>query len=137
MARSQHHRLDTDRPLKHLIVLALTAALVYSLNRWFIIPIAKSPAFFQEYLGDILALPVYLPLSVYIAVRLRIIPQCFQLHFGHILGAVILFSIIFEGLVPLFDDSSTRDLLDVAAYLLGGVFVYLTNRLYSKKIIPE
>ncbi|MEA3288031.1 MAG: hypothetical protein U9Q77_11755 [Candidatus Marinimicrobia bacterium] len=128
MAEHQHDSADSDRCLKHLMILALFAALLYLVNRWVVIPQVNRSPFFRDHLSDVLALPVYLPLSFYLAVRLDMIPENFQLGVGHILGAVILFSIIFEGLVPLIDNSATRDLWDVPAYLAGGLIVYITCR---------
>ncbi len=129
MADSQHDSLDSDRRLKYLMLLALLAALVYLLNRWIIIPQAGSSPFFRDHMGDILALPVYLPLSFYLAVRLEVIPRYFQLTLGHVLGAAVLFSIIFEGLVPLVDASSTSDVWDIVAYFGGGLLVYFIGRI--------
>jgi len=109
------------------MLLALISALIYLVNRGIMIPGDHVPAFFRDYLGDILALPIYLPLSFYLSLRLDIVPENFQFSHLHILGAVILFSIIFEGIIPAIDQSSTRDPLDILAYLLGGFIVYVVN----------
>ena len=133
MAGLQHHRFDPDRRLKYLIILALLAALTYLANRWIIIPQESSAPFFRNHLGDILALPVYLPLSLYLAIRLAVIPKDFNFNIGHIFGAVILFSLIFEGLLPMVDESSSRDPWDIVAYLVGGLLVYLTIRVSTNE----
>ncbi|MCF6238462.1 MAG: hypothetical protein L3J79_06580 [Candidatus Marinimicrobia bacterium] len=104
------------------------------MNRWFIIPQANSPDFFREYLGDILALPVYLPLSFYLALKLDIVSPDLELGIGHIVGAVLIFSVIFEGVVPLIDKSSTSDIWDILAYFGGGLIVYLVSRTGRTKV---
>ena len=106
VARTQHHRPDLDRCLKHLMILALISALAYLINRMVIIPKPNSPVFFRDYLGDVLALPVYVPLSFFLAVKLEVIPGDFQLNFTHVIFTVLLFSLIFEGLIPVVDKTS-------------------------------
>lgn len=123
MVGTEHHRLDSDRSFKYLMVLALFSALIYLVNRWLIIPLPQAPAFFTNYLGDVLALPVYLPLSFYLAVKLNIIPKDFRFGLSHILVAVLIFSVIFEGIIPYIDESLTRDPFDILAYLAGGLLV--------------
>ncbi len=122
-------RPDPNRRLKYLMNLALFAALSYLVNRWFIIPRESSPEFFHEYFSDALALPVYIPLSLFAAVKLDLISQEFRIRSFHMLGIVIIFSLLFEGLVPVLNKASTRDLWDVAAYLTGGILVLLVSKL--------
>ncbi len=114
---------------RRLLILALCAALIYVLNRTLIIPQASEWSFFSKYLGDILALPVYIPLSMYLALKLKLIEANFELQFIHILGAVIIFSVVFEGFLPLIDTHSHADFWDILAYLLGGIILY---GIYSK-----
>jgi len=135
MASIQYRSSDTDRRLKYLMILALSAALAYFVNRWVIIPQESSLLFFRCYVNDILALPVYIPLSLYLAVRLNIIPPEFRLGIIHILGAVILFSILFEGLLPVLDESITRDYWDIAAYFVGGILVLTVSRVSERSKI--
>jgi len=73
----------------------------------------------------VLALPVYLPLSYYLAWRLGLIMDDFQIKITHILGAVIIFSLLFEGLLPFIDATSTRDPIDILAYFAGGLVLYI------------
>ncbi|NQV15868.1 hypothetical protein HQ531_10460 [bacterium] len=130
MAMFQYHCLISDSHPKPLIVLALTAAPIYLLNLWFILPLANTPLFFNNYLGDFLALPIYLPVSLYLAAQLKIVPNLYRLHWIHVLGTIILFSVIFEGLVPVFDTRSTRDPFDLIAYFAGGILVYFTQTIF-------
>lgn len=134
MAKPQHHRPDLDRCFKHLIILALISALVYLINRWILMPRPGTSVFFRDYLGDILALPVYLPLSLYLSFKLEIVPAAYQLNHFHVLGAVILFSVIFEGIVPLIDASATSDPFDMLAYLFGGFIVYFVDTFCRREL---
>jgi len=110
--------------IKRLIILAAISSILYLLNRFLIIPTQSEFSFFSNYFGDLLALPVYLPLSVYLAQRLKLIPDDFQLTLLHILFAGLLFSILFEGIVPAIDSAATRDPWDIVAYFVGGFVVY-------------
>lgn len=106
------------------MILAAVSSILYVLNRIMIIPNQPTLSFFSNYFGDLLALPVYLPLSLYLALRLELIPNDFQLTLLHILLAGILFSILFEGIVPAIDRSTIRDPWDIVAYFIGGLVVY-------------
>jgi len=110
--------------LKRMMVLAMFSTMVYVINRLLVIPMWPEIDFSKKYVGDILALPVYLPLSFYLALRRHLIPEDFKLHFMHILAAGVIFSILFEGLVPFIDQTSTRDPFDILAYFAGGLLVY-------------
>jgi len=81
----------------------------------------------KRYLADMLALPAYLPLSVYLAWRLHLIPDPFKLHPLHIVGTGAVFSLLFEGLIPMIDSTAIRDPFDVLAYFSGGLLVYLVS----------
>jgi len=45
----------------------------------------------------------------------------------HLILAAMLFSIIFEGIMPTIDSTATRDPADIIAYLSGGILVYLVK----------
>jgi hypothetical protein len=129
LVQPEHHRSDPDRRPTYLITLALAAAVVYVLNRWLILPRTGSSLFWRNYLGDMLALPVYLPLSLYLARKLDVVENGFHLKFWHILGVTVLFTLFFEGLVPLLETGSTADPWDALAYLAGGLLVLGVSRL--------
>lgn len=107
--------------------LAAVAAVTYAINRWGLTQTDQTPSILRAYLGDLLALPVYLPLSAYLARQLKLIPRHFRFRVSHILLAVILFGILFEGLLPLMDGRATRDLGDIMAYLIGGGLILLVQ----------
>ncbi len=119
-------------PLRRLMILAGVSATVYALNRLLFIQMMPEFGFLRQYLSDILALPVYLPVSLYFAWRLHLIPEDYRLHFTHILAAVVIFSLIFEGIIPVFDKSTIGDPFDILAYFAGGFLVYIVG--FSVKV---
>lgn len=121
--------------LVRLMFLALVAAMLYSINRFLMIPQWQDVAFLKDYLGDALALPVYIPLSFYIALRLHLISNDFNLRLTHIIGAVLIFSLVFEGIIPVIDSHSVRDPVDILAYLGGGLLVYCVSAIGTVKSI--
>jgi hypothetical protein len=132
LAESEHYRPDPNRCTAYLIGLALLAAIIYFVQRIFT-AWGASNHFLASYLGDFLALPVYLPLSLYLAHRLGLLGPSFTLKFSHILGAVLIFSLIFEGIIPLLDPRSIADTGDILAYLLGGMLVYFVSESCLKR----
>lgn len=113
--------------MKRLMVLAGVSAILYALNRIVFIPTFPDIQFFRRYVGDLLALPVYLPLSIYLAWRLKLIPDSFQISAVQVLGGVIIFSLLFEGLIPIIDKTSIRDGYDILAYLAGSLLVFVVS----------
>jgi hypothetical protein len=132
MAGTQYHRSHPDSSVRHLVILALVAALLYFINSWFLISRYNEINFLRDHLGDMLALPVYLPLTLYLAMRLDIVKSSFKFSAVHVLISTILFSLIFEGFLPSFVESSTRDPMDGLAYLMGGVLVYLVDSIHER-----
>ncbi|MBC8376298.1 MAG: hypothetical protein H8E26_09635 [FCB group bacterium] len=107
------------------MILAAVSAGIFAINRLLLIPLLPELGFFRKYFGDVLALPVYLPLSYYLAWRLGLIMDDFRIKITHVLGAGIIFSLLFEGLIPFIDESSTRDPMDILAYFAGGLVLYI------------
>jgi len=122
---ANNHELSSA--LRRLIFLAGISVSIYAINRLFLIQMLPEIGFLKYYLSDILALPVYLPTSLYLAWRLHLISGEYRLDFIHILGAVLTFSLLFEGIVPVFDATTTRDPYDVLAYFAGGLLVYIVG----------
>ncbi|MCF7808704.1 MAG: hypothetical protein K9M49_05605 [Candidatus Marinimicrobia bacterium] len=112
---------------KRLIWLAGVSAILYLINRFVLVEMVADPTFFKSYVGDFFALPVYLPLSIWLAHKFAIIDETFTLSIWHLLLAVLIFSIIFELIVPVIDSSSTRDFGDIIAYLDGGILVFIVS----------
>jgi len=123
--------------LKRLLWLAGVSSLLYLINRFILMDLVVDPAFFRSYVGDFFALPVYLPLSIWLAHKLDLIDNSFTLSIWHLVLAVLLFSVIFEGFVPMLDSSSTRDPGDIIAYLDGAILVYIVGVWKRKKHAVE
>ena len=54
---------------------------------------------------------------------------------GDALLFVIIFGFLFEGVVPVFDATTTRDPFDILAYLAGGLVVYIVGSMGRQKRI--
>lgn len=118
----------TGGPIKHLIHISTTAAALYLLNRVILIPLFPEIGFLSSYMGDLLALPVFLPLSLVTAHLLGLWEQQRGVRFRQVLTAGLVFSLLFEGLVPLLDPSAIADLFDCLAYTTGGLVLWLMSR---------
>ncbi len=108
------------------------AVALYGINRLMIIPRFGNIVFFRDYLGDLLALPVYLPASLFIGIKLNIVVEDFEFRFIHVVGAGLIFSVIFEALLPMIDSTSIRDPFDSLAYFAGGMIVLLVSSVSEK-----
>jgi hypothetical protein len=131
------NKQEMSSALRCLLVLAAISAILYLFNRFLLIPLFPDVVFLRSYIGDILALPVYLPLSFYLSYKLDLVVPSFRLNHLHILGAVLLFSLIFEGILPMIDESTTGDPLDILAYSLGGLLVYVINTCGIQQVVNE
>ncbi|HLU90748.1 MAG TPA: hypothetical protein VKZ51_13000 [Cyclobacteriaceae bacterium] len=86
--------------------------------------------FVHSYLDDLLLMPVALGITLQIYRWIHPAKEKFAFTKVQIAVAVIYFSILFEGLLPLWSDLYTRDLLDVVFYSIGAVLFYflINNR---------
>jgi hypothetical protein len=80
--------------------------------------------FLQYYLNDLLCMPLVLTVTLFLqrAFTFRNPSHVFTKHQVGI--AVAYYALAFEGILPLFMARYTADVLDIAAYGLGGVFFY-------------
>lgn len=81
------------------------------------------PPIVQYYLSDLLAVPVVASLSVWF-MRWSLQRKKFVLQGWQVIFIVIIFSIVFEMLLPLFMKRYTADILDVLMYITGGLFFW-------------
>ncbi|MDX5481587.1 MAG: hypothetical protein LPK07_07870 [Hymenobacteraceae bacterium] len=80
------------------------------------------------YLDDLLCLPITLTMAL-AGERAYFRSPAFTLPKRYILLAFLLFTVVFEGILPLFSARYTADVLDIAAYALGGyAFQYILNK---------
>jgi len=82
------------------------------------------PALARAHLADVLALPLELTLMLYFMRRWYFRRPSFVLPTNWIVSTWVVFSLWFEGLLPLFDKRATADPLDVVAYAVGGFVVW-------------
>lgn len=84
--------------------------------------------FIYSYLDDILCIPIVLYITSYIMRRIEKDRVDFQFLSFHIYTAVVVFSIIFEIILPFISIRYTDDIMDVLCYALGGVVFTIMNR---------
>lgn len=83
----------------------------------------------NSYFDDFLAMPVVLGITLQIYHWIHPLKKRFIFTPLQILVAVLYFSVIFEGLLPLVSEVYIRDLWDILYYLLGAVwFYFLINK---------
>ena len=79
----------------------------------------------HTHLDDLLCLPISLSI-ILAAERLYFSDQKLTLPKRHLILAVVLFSLIFEGVLPLFSERYTMDAWDIVAYTLGAWIFHKT-----------
>lgn len=84
--------------------------------------------FFPDYLALIVCIPIFATTQKWFSLRKKN-----KVYFVEIILYWGLFSIYFEIIGPKYVTSFTSDYLDVVAYLLGGLTLYLSNLWYNKK----
>lgn len=86
--------------------------------------------FMRSYLDDLLVLPIILPFTLSL---LRLIFRNEKLLLGLplIITAIIMFTIVFELILPFYSSEYTRDYFDLLFYSLGGVMYWL----YERKVL--
>jgi len=90
--------------------------------------IRNTNPFFYSYLDDILCIPIVLYIASYIMRRIEKNRGDFQFSNFHIITAVVVFSIVFEIILPSISMRYTDDIMDVLCYGLGGVVFTIMNR---------
>jgi len=112
-------------PFRYLLdPLCLLACLFYALNRWAIAPLAASP-FLQGTFNDLLLIPAALPPVLWLQRRLGWRVHDLPPTPGEVLIHWLVWSIVCEGIAPLFLPSAVADWRDIAAYATGAVFAGL------------
>ena len=107
----------------------LVACLAYALNRLWLKPCGVGGWFSSSYLNDVLCLPIWVPVSLRLqrAVGARL-AWCYP-RLCEILLHWVVFSVLFEIVLPLFPQfKTTADPMDVLAYFVGGAAAWLIWR---------
>lgn len=99
--------------------LFLLACTLYALNRWAIKPHVHSP-FLHGQFNDLLLIPCALPLVLWLQRRMGVREYDAPPKPGEIMFHVAVWSVLFEVIGPHWMHV-TGDLLDVVAYVIGGI----------------
>ncbi len=105
-------------PVFILCLILACANQVLELNKVYIWPL-------HTHADDLLALPLTLTVAL-AAERAYFRNPCFTLPLHYTLLAVLLFSVVFEGLLPLLHTRYTADWWDIPAYAVGALVFQLT-----------
>jgi hypothetical protein len=105
----------------------ISAAVTYVIGRWMLKPYGIGGDLVSGYLNDLLCLPMFLPLILYVQRRLGLREHDLPPRMWEIVQHWIIFSVVFEIILPMFPNlfRSTRDALDSVAYLAGGLTAWL------------
>ena len=113
----------------------IAAAIIYLVNRLYLKPHAMSGTFGEWYLNDVLCLPLFLPVILYVQRRMEV-----RFHDGpprlwEVLQQWAIFSVLFEVILPRFPQyfRTTGDPWDVVAYLVGGMAAWLW---WNRETVP-
>ena len=116
--------------------ICISALLIYPLNRWLLKPHGIGGTFGSCYLNDMLCLPLFLPMILWLQRRMGL-----RVHDGpprvwEVLQHWAIFSILFEVILPRFPQyfRTVADPMDVVAYLVGGMMGWMWWR--TGKIMP-
>ncbi|MFN3244848.1 MAG: hypothetical protein ACE37K_25325 [Planctomycetota bacterium] len=113
--------------------LCLLSALLYACNRFWWKPCTDDPSSFVHcYLGDVLCLPVLLPVTLWLQRRCGLRGHDGAPTAAEWLGHWLLWSVCFEAVgpsLPLLAPGAVRDPWDAVAYGIGGAFAAFCWRL--------
>jgi cell shape-determining protein MreD len=102
--------------------LFLVCSFLYALNRLLIKPhMPNHEAFFRGYLNDLLLIPCVLPPLLFIYRKLSLRQPYDPPSAREIVLHLIVWSLLFEYVAPMFYARATSDPLDVVSYVIGGV----------------
>jgi len=100
---------------------------IYAVNRWLLKPHGLSGTFGVWYLNDVLCLPLFLPMILYVQRRIGLRRHDGPPRMWEILQHWAIFSVVFEVILPRLPQCfrTTADPLDVLAYLIGGMMAWM------------
>ena len=110
------------------------ASILYCIHRFCLNYSNYRLSFFRGFFPDYLALIVCIPIfaSSQKILRLR---KANRIYFIEIIGYTVLFSIYFEFIGVKLVKTFTKDFLDIFAYFLGGITLYLSQYIKNQRII--
>ena len=139
---TSHHRNHRyDRTLNVAIApkILIISLISYLLNRLCLSHGVYSHNLFKSYLGDFLALPIFIPVAATIqsvfGQRRNQAAPCLT----EILIYWVVFSLFFEIVAPQLWSHATGDSIDVIAYLLGGVCLWFLEgkQIWNQDCFPK
>jgi hypothetical protein len=106
--------------------LFLTSVALYALNRWVVKPsLPAGELFFSGHFNDLLVIPCALPPLLLLHRRLGLRHADAPPTAGEVATHVVVWSIFFETLAPVFVRAARADAWDVVAYCAGGLAAWL------------
>jgi hypothetical protein len=102
----------------------LTAGILFTLNQYLEKVAGIFLPYVHEYLDDVLCMPVVLTLTLFIQRKITFRNEAYTFTAGHVMVAVVYFSLMFEGILPAYSPKYTRDWLDIVAYAAGAAVFY-------------
>jgi hypothetical protein len=106
--------------------LFLTSVALYAANRWALKPaLPAGETFFRGHFNDLLVIPCALPPLLLLHRRLGLRRDDGPPRADEVALHLLVWSIFFEALAPLFVASAKGDPLDVVAYCAGGLASWL------------
>lgn len=106
--------------------LFLGCSFLYSINRFFIKPhMPRDELFFRGHLNDLLLIPCLLPPILFVHRRLLLRRTDDPPSVREILIHLLIWSLLFEYIGPLFYPKAISDPWDVVSYVVGGLFAWI------------
>ena len=119
--------------------LFLTSVALYALNRWVVKPrLSPAETFLRGHFNDLLVIPCALPPLLLFHRLLRLRKTDAPPQGGEIALHLLIWSLFFEVLAPLFVPSARADAWDVVAYCAGGLASWaIWNRTLLRVAAPR
>lgn len=103
----------------YFIVSIVIGSLIYTAQKLSV----KLPSFINNYVNDFLIIPIVLTMCLFVLQWSRS-DKSYEISLGVILYICVLYSVLFEFILPKYYVRYTADVLDVVLYFTGG-FVFL------------
>jgi hypothetical protein len=119
--------------------ICMGAVVVYLVNRIWLKPLGISGTFGQWYLNDVLCLPLFLPVILWVQRRMGLREHDGPARVWEVLQHWGIFSILFEVILPRFPEyfRTTADAWDVVAYWVGGMGAWMWWRWRMERQVQE
>jgi hypothetical protein len=117
-------------------IFTLLAAFIFLLNQVIEKGFGIYIPFWHAYGDDLMAMPVILGGSLFVMQKIHPIGHLYHFSKKHVLLAVVFYSMLFEGVLPLFSNTYVADIWDIICYISGAIlFQYIVNLPIEKKFL--